>query len=217
MKRIVQLGFFLLGASTHAQENVEPNLIVAASKLNILYCGVDNPVELAVPGVPCDGLSVTVSGKGPSLKGCLHLIHPDCADGKVVTVEVRWLENKEERSASRMFRVKQVPVPDPYFGGQTFWDDSLRLTAAQAAQGVIARLTDYEFDIKITIEHYRLQLLRDCAMTFDGVAQEARLTLDMQEALRGARMNDIIRIEDIIARFPDGRSVALRPLMFTVH
>lgn len=211
------LFFSLLGPAIGiAQDRSDDRLIASPARMNILYEEVDNPVEVAVPGMKCEDLEVVVSQGTIQGEGCSYMIRPD-RNSKTLTLEARWSEHGERRKATRLFRVKEVPLPEPYVAGRSVLDDTLRLKEATATQGVILRLTDFPFDVKIMVVGFRLQVLRECDPVFDGVSDAAPFTDPMKNALAGVQQGDVVRITEIHGRFPDGHEVVVSPLHFVIH
>lgn len=199
-----------------AQDEQPPTVVAAATRMNILYSGVENPLEVAVPGVPCANMRVSVSDGILSGSGCSYSVRPGHGN-TLLTAEVKWREGSEERIAIHHFRIREIPLPEPCFAAQCGPADTVELDAVRNAQGLVARLMDFDLDLHIRVEHYRLQLLRNCSAIFDGVSTEGRATTPMKEALSEARAGDTVQITDIRAGYPDGTSKALRPLRSVVR
>jgi len=209
------VGVLLTASGTvWGQERVD--LFASPTNMNVLYHGVDNPVDVLVPGVKCEDLEITVSQGTLEGDSCTYTIRPE-RYSRTLLMEARWMQAGEQRTASRPFRVKEIPLAEAYLAGRSVLDDSLRRIEAQATQGVILRLNDFLFDIKITVVTYRLQVLRDCAVVFDGISEEAALTVQMKAALSQVQEGDIVRVMDILARYPDGRDREISPLRFVIY
>lgn len=108
-------------------------------------------------------------------------------------------------------------MAEAYLAGRSVLDDTLRRNEAQATRGVVLRLNDFLFDVRITVASYRLHILRECVTAFDGVSNEAALTVQMKAALTEVQEGDVVRVLDIHARYPDGRERELSPLRFVVY
>ena len=178
--------------------------------MNILYRGVDNPVEVAVPGVPCKDLQVEITNGEISGSGCLYTIKPgrDYNTWLMAT----WSVPHGTDSAETLFHVRNLPLPQAYFAGSWVDYDSIPASHAKAAQGVLARMFDVEINIPLKVIYYRLQLLRNCSFIFDGSTNEARLSARMTDILSTAEPSDVIMISDIQVRFPDSTVKEILPL-----
>jgi hypothetical protein len=104
-KTIVFFLFFL----TFVKNALLAQSVVAASKMNILYIGVENKMRFGAVGVPLNELEVTASGtsitKGSS--GNVFILNPTTPGEATVTVS-----HKGKAIGNHTFRVKRIP--DPY-------------------------------------------------------------------------------------------------------
>ncbi len=199
----------------HAQEFEEdappqPTMVASATQMNILYRGVDNPVEVAVPGVPCERLHVTITNGELHGEGCRYTISP--GRDYVVWLTATWPTPDGLDSSETALRVRSIPPPQACFGGVCTDYDSLLVSHAKAAQGVIARVIDLEFDLRVDVKQYRLRAIRDCQLDFAGVTMGPRLSSEMFEAMQGIRSGDMLIIDDIKALYPDGVEREALPL-----
>jgi gliding motility-associated protein GldM len=91
----------------------ERSVTVSASKMNVFYIGVDNPVEVSAAGVPSAQIKVSMDGGNISRNG----------DG-TYTVNVTSVGKANVRVSapgvnySKEFRVKRIPDPTPKLGGK---------------------------------------------------------------------------------------------------
>lgn len=206
-------GLVVLGV--HAQELEEepvqqPAIVASVPNMNALYRGIDNPVEIAVPGVPCSGLTVTISDGKMRGSGCAYLVQP--GKNNEVRMTATWSSARGEETAEALFRVRNMPAPQACFANSCQDHDSISVAAARAAQGVIARMLGLGFDLRFEVLHYRMRLFRDCGSIFNGVTEGPRRSGPMQEALEDAQAGDMIVICDIKVKGPDGREQAIAPL-----
>ena len=215
-------GMIMLGvASGHtpdasSQDEVKPvDIVVSADRMNILYCDIENPITIAVPGVRCEDLVVSVSSGTLSGAGCGYLIEPRCGP-VVLLIKAEWKDGAVQRSATSEFRVKYVPVPVAFFGGRAADDETIRLIEAQAARGVAARLQGFEFDILFRVVHFRFRIQRGAATVFDSEAGEAKLSQTMIDASGSLAVGDVIRVSDIRGMGPSGKIHELKALRLEV-
>ncbi|HRP00723.1 MAG TPA: GldM family protein [Flavobacteriales bacterium] len=190
----------------------QPAVVVAPTKLNIIYRGVDNPVDIAVPGVPCDQLNVKVSHGRLVGTGCSYVVNVGADADRVVRITVSWSIGDKSASAESLFRVKDPPLPVTCFAGACTDHDTIHFANFHAAQGVIPRLMDFDMDIVLKVVQYRLRILRACTPMFDATVNEARLSPEMREALQGVRSGDEVLLTEIKMMDPMGVIKPLAPL-----
>ncbi|MDX9751818.1 MAG: GldM family protein [Flavobacteriales bacterium] len=214
MKAFLLVAGFGLGLLSYAQDIEEdtpqPRMVASATQMNILYRGVDNPVDVAVPGVPCEQLRVTITNGELTGEGCRYMISP--GGGYVTRLTSTWPTPDGLDSSETAFHVRSIPSPQACFGGICTDYDSLLVSHDKAAQGVIARVIDLGFDLRIDVKQYRLRVMRDCQLAFAGVTVGPRLSPEMFEAMQGIHSGDMLIIDDIKALYPDGVEREALPL-----
>lgn len=104
---------------TPADSARQPIIAVDATKMNIFYIGVDNPITTAVSGYDCASIKVRLIGEGSVQdKGdCQHVVvvrKPGTVQIEIYTTA----QGKEQLLGTKTFRVKRIPDPSPYFGGK---------------------------------------------------------------------------------------------------
>lgn len=104
---LIFISLLFLTLSSGAQNTA----VVAADKMNVLYAGIDNPISVAVPGVPDDQVSVSVTGatitkKEPGKYVISNLQNPASFPEVIVNVMVAG-----KMIGSSIFRVKRFSDP----------------------------------------------------------------------------------------------------------
>jgi len=182
----------------------KPTLVVSPTAMNVFYRGLDNPVEISVPGVPTELLKPSVSNGSISPSGQgkgKYIVRP--GKGKTAKVSVSAELNGENKNFGEMeFRCKNVPSPAPYFGGIT-GSGNLPRVKLIAVQGILAKMENFEFDLKFTVVSFSM------SMNYKGnlVEKKARgnkLTGEMKDLLKAAKKGNKIFIEQVKAKGPDG-------------
>jgi hypothetical protein len=102
------------------------------------------------------------------------------------------------------FRVKNVPNPRPYFGGKSVDDETIKKAELTAAAGVIAKMIDFEFDLKFEMVEYKVTMIVNGGTPIEKIAKGAAVSGDMKEMFQKAKPGQKVYIEGIKARGPDG-------------
>jgi len=97
-----------------------PSLTVAATKMNVFYIGVDNPVSISVPGIADADLRPVISTgslkRDPSGRDWVVRV-PKGDNRAVITVDALY-QGESRRMGAAEFRVKRVPDPVAEIAGQ---------------------------------------------------------------------------------------------------
>ena len=94
----------------NAEPNVNVNGVAAATKMNVLYLGIANPIEIAVPGVTSDKVSATITNGTINRTTSGWEVKPSSLNDLVLTILV---DNKKVNE--KKFRVKPIPSPVAVF------------------------------------------------------------------------------------------------------
>lgn len=185
----------------HEYMVAKPTLVVSPTAMNVFYRGLDNPVEVSVPGVPTEQLNVNISNGAKSSGKGKFTVKP--GKGKTCVVSVSADLNGTNKSFGKMeFRVKNVPDPKPYFAGIT-GSGNVQLKKLKAAQGVLAKMENFEFDLKFNVISFVMSATVK-GKVVDQKSNGGRVTGNMKTLINSMRPGSKLYIEKIKARGPDG-------------
>jgi gliding motility-associated protein GldM len=185
----------------------KPSLTVSATKMNVFYIGVDNPVSISVPGISNDQIqpAITVGTLTPAPPGdnynYIVRIPKGSSGATIVNVDAKF-QDAVMKMGSAEFRIKRVPDPTPYIanvsGGPV---DKNQLIGAGA---IIPRMPeDFGFDLNFVIVSYTFTSVRSGDI-FERPGRGNILTQEMKDFIQNAKRGTKVWLEDIIAEGPDG-------------
>lgn len=178
-----------------------PSIVVSPTKMNVFYLGVDNPVEISVPGYPANAVRPRMTNGRIRPSGGNYIVLPTRVGDASISVSVE-VDGTSRSMGSKPFRVR--PVPDPYptlagvRGGTVSKSDAIRETGPKAS------MPDwFEFDLTFEIVSFTV------GAQFQGLfrrefSTSKNFTTAQREILRNANSGSIIYITDIKAVGPDG-------------
>ncbi|MBP6573776.1 MAG: hypothetical protein KA230_04960, partial [Flavobacteriales bacterium] len=143
------------------------------------------------------------------------IVKPGKEAKAMVSVTVTNPDGTKKSMPGVEFRVKNVPNPTPYFAGKSANDETVKKSELTAAQGVIAKMENFEFDLKFEVVEYRVTMIV-AGTPIEKVTKGAALSGDMKEMLTKAKPGQKVYIEGIKARGPDGTVRNLGGLSFKV-
>jgi gliding motility-associated protein GldM len=209
MKKMVGTMLFLVTISfiVNAQ-GTSQDAVVAATNMNILYLGIVNPVEIAVPGVLPDKVTVTLSnGTIKKVSNGWEAIPANTGEA-VFTISVNG-----KKVADKTFRVKTIPFPVAVFAGKNM--GSVSKTEALKVETLEARLPDFVWDINFKIKSFSLLFSSEAADTME-FAKDNRITERMKSLLTHLQRGQTLAFKDIKATGPDGRTVDLNSIILKI-
>ncbi len=136
--------------SEYEYEVGERSVTVSASKMNVFYMGVDNPVEVSAAGVPSAQIKVSLDGGNISKNSDGTYNVTVNSPGKA-TVRV----SAPGVTASKEYRVKRIPDPVPLLGG-TLQGGGIGNGTFKGHSALLPILKDFEFDAKCNMAGFTL-------------------------------------------------------------
>jgi len=192
----------------------EPALVVSPTKMNVLYRGVPNPVEISVPGAKsvtpsCPGHNISAASTGG------YIIKPGAGDKAMISVTATMPDGSTSNMPAKEFRVKNIPDPVPLFGGKGPKDPSIPKASLAAQVGVVAKMENFDFEVNVSVASFKLVVMVNGQPVSES-ANGNRLSPGMKAKLGKVRRGETIWLEDIMVNMPDGRRVKVNNLSFRV-
>jgi gliding motility-associated protein GldM len=202
----------------------EPNVIISATAMNVLYAGIDNPVDVSVPNISPDKLKIRVvnaeskvgrmkNSKGEFFRGN-WLIKPAQAGQIVQIIVTADINGKPMQMAPYEFRVKSVPTPIAQFAGKSIGEVTKATAAAQ--QGVFAVMPDFDFDLSYKVTEFKL-FYTDKGLDIEEPSTSSMITTKQKQLLDRLTRGKTLIIKDIKALGPDGKTRDLQPVLLKIN
>lgn len=196
-------------------EVAAPNLVVSPTKMNVFYRGVENPVSISVAGYSASNIQPSMNNGSLTRAKDGYVVKPGPGQTAMVSVTVTNPDGSKKAMPGVEFRVKNVPNPTPYFAGHGVNDNTVKRNELLAAQGVIAKMENFEFDLKFDVVSYTVSTT--IAGNFlEKPCSGPALSADAKAVLERVKSGQKIFIENIKARGPDGTVRNLGALSFKV-
>ncbi len=178
-----------------------PSFVVSPTKMNVFYLGVDNPVEISVPGFLPDQIVASTTNGRISGSGNNYVVRPTKEGASQINVAVR-VEGKTRAMGSKPFRVRTVPDPYPTLAGRT--GGSITRSDLLAQTGVEASMPDwFEFDLEFEVTSFTVSATIRGFLR-EEVSSSGRFTPEQREILRTLNVGSRLYIIEIKAVGPDG-------------
>jgi gliding motility-associated protein GldM len=192
---------------------IEPSATVAPVLMNVLYAGIANDIRIAVPGVPSQNVSATISNGSLVSKGNdIWVATPKYGSDAVITVTAKMSDGRMQEMAKTSFRVRQLPDPMAYLnitnpdGNKVRYKGGAPIARAAlvAVEALNAAIDDGILDINFTV--LRFDLVKFDSMGFRTTipSSGASFTSQQKDAIRGTQRGQTMLISSIAVRGPDG-------------
>lgn len=180
------------------QSEIAPTASIAATKMNVFYIGVDNPLEVMVPGISSNILRVNILGGG----GKLRKTGPTSwfVNVKEPTADCQVEVTAGEFTHTESFRVKRLPDPTARLGKKS--DGAIGLNEFKVQQGLVAWLDNFDFDGKCQIQGFYLTKITKDGSREEVVNQGGRYTPESTQLVRTAKRGDTFLFTRVKAKCP---------------
>jgi gliding motility-associated protein GldM len=192
-----------------------PSLTVAATKMNVFYIGVDNPVSISAPGIADADINPSISVgellRDPSGKDWIVRV-PQGQPKTVISVNAMY-QGESRPMGSAEFRIRRVPSPMAEVAGQV--EGTIDKSTLLAAGAIIPVMRDFEFDLFFEVKSFRLTTI----VGGDGISKRAnsnRFTDEMINLIQSARKGQKFFLENITAEGPDKTPRSLNPISLEI-
>ena len=196
-----------------------PNVVVSPTAMNVLYQGIQNPLDISVPGVGSDKLTVRMTngdlkkGKYKNYRG-EWLAQPRTVGENAQIIVSANINGKVQGFPPVEFRVRRLPDPEARFANMK--EGNVLRSVASAQQVVTAVLENFEFDLTYTVTSFTVSV-NDKGFEITAESNNNRIT-DKQKSLIGnLRVGQKLIIEKIKAVGPDGRTRDLNPIILKIN
>jgi len=192
-------------------------VVVSPTKMNVLYIGVDNPMEISFPGVGQNDVTAALNGAGTLKKDPANpasYIANVTGVGKCQIAVTAKIDGKPTGMGEKEFRIKRIPDPIPSLGGKLFGGNS-QPGAIKAQSGVVALLKDFDFDARFNVISFQM-VFSSKGEIFKKEVQGPLFNADMKALIDRAKPKDIIFIDEIKVVGPDKQPRKLGQIAFTI-
>jgi gliding motility-associated protein GldM len=203
-----------------------PNVVVSPTAMNVLYLGIDNPIDISVPGVGPDKIRATMKngtigkGQAKNSKGEFFpgnwVARPEI-EGQVAQIIVSAeINGKLQGFAPMDFRVRRVPDPVASFANKTGEGDVSK-SELIAQQACFAVLKDFDFDLRFTVTEFTLAFddkgFNVSEKSTSNRITERQRTAVLERLTRGKKLY----VENVKAVGPDKKERVLSPIIIRVN
>ncbi len=192
----------------------EAATVIAPTKMNVFYIGVDNPVDVSVPGVPGDKVFPTINnGVMVHDSKSSWIVRPRSEGKATVSVQAEF-DKKRKDMGSMVFRVKGIPDPVAKVAGKKSGNIDRNTLAAQSI--VVAELENFDFDAPFRVIEFTV------SATIRGFVREETVKSNkindaQRDIIASSGKGQKIYFQDIKAVGPDGKPRELPTVYFKIQ
>ncbi len=196
-----------------------PNVIVSPTAMNVLYLGIDNPIDISVPGVASNLIQASMTN-GNIRRGRVEGYRGEWAAmpqniGQTAAINVSATINGERmRFPPYEFRVQRIPDPVAKFANMT--EGTVTKNVALAQPGVFAVLENFLFDLEYTITQFTVSV-QQRGFDRSETSNSNRITQEQRALIESLNRGQKLSIINIRAIAPDESTRRLPPIILTIN
>ena len=198
----------------------KPTAAVAAEKMNVFYASIGNPVSIAAPVAP-EKLRINWGGaQATSQGGGKYIVNvPSSLAGRTITVTVSAEVGggKTQNMGSTQFRVKNVPEPSVFIGGNITGGKQAK-DALLANPMIIAKMSpDFNFELRWSVLSYKVTFVKGGIEDSPIPVTGGRFNEQVINKIRSASSGTIVEFTDIKIKSEAGSKSIQRPLSVRIR
>ena len=182
-----------------------PACVISLDKMNILYCGIDNPAAILVRGVPEAEVHIQTS-ENLTLKnerGLWYTLRASAPGEGTITVS-----GGDLKPVSFRYRIKRIPDPLLRLGGRhgsrTIGNGEFR-----AQGGLAAVIEDFDIDARCALTSFKMLHLREGRLLAEATNTGARYDATVQPIIDSARPGDTYIFQEVKVRCPGDQAARI--------
>lgn len=187
----------------------QPLAVVSATKMNVIYRAIANPISVSVPGFDASQIIATPStgsltGAGQAGNYNLMVQPNDPAQELVINVSVK-ADGTVKKMGDMRFRLKNVPKPTPQLGAIDA-DGEVEASKIKSANAVFSMLKDFPFEgINYVVKGYTIIFQpRVGNAVFESVSGNNVVPSRIRGMLQNVKPGDKVLVVSIKAQGPQG-------------
>ena len=190
----------------------EPSVTIAPVLMNVLYAGIDNEVEIAVPGVASQNVTANMTNGSLTPKGNGIWVAKPSSQVKeaVISANAKMPDGRVQEMGKKNFRVRPLPNPTPFLtiegrtlpftGGPLSKTELLNVNVAEAA------IDDGVLNMPFTVLRFEVSSTDNSGFTVKEASEGARFSERQKNLIRSLVQGrgKIVLIRGMVVRGPDG-------------
>ncbi|MGP1514391.1 MAG: gliding motility protein GldM [Bacteroidales bacterium] len=193
-----------------------PSVTISPTNMNVLYCGVDNPISIAAPGVNSNDLMVSMTGGGGSIRKNTNgtfTVSVKTPGKATISVSAK-LNGATKALGSMDFRCKQIPKMSAKLGTLAGGAIAKEVLAAQNSLRIDPN--GFDFPVKFEVVSYTVDIMTGGDGKPPMNANSGQITAEMKAQFSKLRRGNSVVFSNIRYRGPDGVKAAEGQLMFKI-
>lgn len=204
---------------------IEPTATVSASMMNVLYAGINNPIDISVPGVPMKDVSATMTNGTLTRSGDSWIAHPGKVGQEATITVTANIDGRPQTVNTTKFRVRKLPDPVAFitFAGQNGQQERykggrpLAKASLMGASGLDAAIDDDILNIDFKVLGFQTIFFDQMGNAIPENSAGAQFSQRQKDQFRRLQRGKRFYISNVKATGPDGIERTLSPVEVIVN
>ena len=203
---------------------IDPLATISATMMNVLYAGINNPISIAVPGVPQGSISATMTNGTLTKSGDGWVAHPTKVGAECVISVTAEMDGQRTSVGSTTFKVRKLPDPSPFItykdaNGQTnrFKGGKFSKALLMDAKGLDAAIDDDMLNIDYKVVSFETVFVDAMGNGIPEVSNGSQFSERQKNRMRGLQRGKFFLIRNVKATGPDGITRTISSMDVTVN
>jgi gliding motility-associated protein GldM len=203
---------------------IDPLATISATMMNVLYAGINNPISIAVPGVPQSSISATMTNGSLTKSGDGWVAHPTKVGSECVISVTAEMDGQRTNVGSTTFKVRKLPDPSPFItykdaNGQPnrFKGGKISKALLMAANGLDAAIDDEILNIDYKVVSFETVFVDAMGNGIPEVSNGALFSERQKNRMRSLQRGKFFMIRNVKATGPDGITRTIASMDVTVN
>jgi beta-lactamase regulating signal transducer with metallopeptidase domain len=177
-----------------------PTVSIAVDKMNVLYVGIDNPITIAVAGIPTEETKVESEQLNIQDQGNGHFMVKAKAPGKAI------IKVTGEGHATQEFEFRVKNFPDPIARIGNYQGGNIDAERIMESEGIDAKLDCVEYDVQCAITGYSMTYVAKNEDPVESINQSGIHNEKTKELLQKAKAGVVYYFDNVKCKCPGDES-----------
>lgn len=192
------------------------NAVISATKMNVLYRGVDNPVSVSASGVPETAVRPRITaGSINRVSAGNYIVRCGPSETQSTINVYAEVDGSQSFMGKMLFRVENLPDPTATIAKRVAGKDeiptgfrkgsgSMSLRDLLELNGLVAIADNFLFDVQYEVTEFKVNVLGSGGVNLIEPSKSKDFTSKQKNIFRTMRPGQRVTIEEIKAIGPDG-------------
>jgi len=204
---------------------VEPSATIFPTLMNVLYANYENPIEIAVPGVPGQNVTATMTNGRLEKKGNnIWAAYPSKAGTDAVITVSANIGGRSQVMANRPYRVRPLPDPMPFIEYTDENGNPKKFRGGRVSKTILLNADELKAAIDDDLLRVNFTVVRFETLFFDGygnavpVASDgSKFSSEQKDRIRSLSKGKRFFFRGVLARGPGGDEREISPIEVIVN